>query len=226
MKKIIAFTLLAAVALSATFAKSNKSNGFEIAVGGAYGFTSNLNEKNDVKTTLQTNNIGFKADLTYTIQDNIGIQLDSAFLFPVGKIKAEAKNDSISFSSEQDADSGFLMNLLLGPTFAFDIADNMNLKLGLGFDILFDSFTTEPDTALTKTTTTTAMWNFGVAATADFNIMFADNMGIKFGLTSGIAGGKEIKQKAVTGDVTKEETSDYENSTFFIIPDISFVIKF
>ncbi len=120
------------------------------------------------------------------------------------------------------------MNLLLGPTFAFDIADNMNLKLGLGFDILFDSFTIVQDATLVspKVTRTASMWNFGVAATADFNIMFADNMGIKFGLTSGIAGGKELKQKAEAGDITKEETADYENSTFFIIPDVSFVIKF
>ena len=228
MKKIIAFTLLAAVALSATFAKSNKSNGFEIAVGGAYGFTSNLTEKDDVKRTLQTNNIGFKADLTYTIQDNIGIQLDSAFLFPVGKAKVELKNDTTTVSNDQDVDSGFLMNLLLGPTFAFDIGDNMNLKIGLGFDILFDSFTLVQEATLVtpKITRTASMWNFGVAATADFNIMFADNMGIKFGLTSGIAGGKELKQKTEYSNVTKEETADYENSTFFIIPDVSFVIKF
>ena len=227
MKKLLAVAVLAAVVVSGSFAKNKKNNGIEIAVGGAYGFASNNSKDGDDKSSFQTNNLGFKADVTFGIQDNIGIQLDTAFLFPVGKAKVEAEKNDVKTSDEVDIDSGFAMNLLVGPTFGIDIADNMDLKIGLGFDVLFDSLTNKVSYPVIGTvTSTSSLWNFGVGATADFNLMFADNMGLKFGLTTGITGGNKVTQKVEQGSHTEEKDADVDNFTFFIIPDVSFVIKF
>lgn len=226
MKKILAIFALATVLTAGAFAKSS---GSDFAIGFMDGaLATAVDEGNDAISTTGLNIAGFKADATFGIKNGFGLQLDTTFAFPVGKGTYEEKNKDETDKYDTTVDDGFAMNLLFGPAYTFYFGEKMQLTLGLGFDILYNSskITFEKPGLLGTTlkySQTASGWDFGVGTTVDFAFLFNKKVGLKAGLTTAVTGGK--KQDIKVNDNTTK-TVDNDNCSVAIIPDISFIVRF
>lgn len=133
MKKLLAFAAMATIALAGTFALD-----VEASLGGAYGFSSLNTENTDLKQKYNRidNAFGFKAEVTLGLTDKLGIQVDTAFLFPTNgtKLKTTASDGTVT-EQTVDYDGSFVFNGFVGPVYKFKAGKKIDMKIGLGFDI-------------------------------------------------------------------------------------------
>lgn len=237
MKKLLAFAAMATIALAGTFALD-----VEASLGGAYGFEDVFSKNYDLKQKqdIFSNSLGIKAEVTIGLTNKLGIQLDTAFLFPVS-ISARTTNleDSKDYTSNgQDFDDGFSFNGFVGPVYKFKVNKKTDIKVGVGFDLA--TLTYSYDTTITYRkdnsiipimadgTLSGTYLHMGIGATFDAIHMINKEFGIKVGLTGAYLWGNKayVTQKTNDGNYAKQDSIENESNSFYLIPDISVVYKF
>ena len=236
MKKILMAAAMAGLIAGAAFAKSNVK--FEASAGFAYGFSDIFatNSNTNTKSEFITNSLGLKAEGTMWLNDTLGIQLDTAFLWPMSTTsKVTDLSNGDTQSDTVNADGGqFVMNGFIGPVFKFNLNKNFDLAVGAGFDVATYANTYSTNNvngALLNGKSgkvTTSYWNFGIGATVDATYKIDKQMGIKFGVTGAFLWGSQYHthRHSDDGSYTSDTTTNSNNNAFYIIPDISFVYKF
>ena len=230
MKKI-----LAAVAMAAVVAAGASAFTFEASAGFGYGF-SDLTQKDDSNKTERIDNaLGVKLEGTLGITDNLGIQLDTAFLWPTKgtTIKVSDTDGNNTTENTIDYDGAFVFNGFIGPVYTFNVNKDFSVKVGAGFDLAFNSYNTVVDDTKVLGLTvngykdTYSYMSYGIGATVDADYMVNKNMGVKVGLTFGYLWGNQYQYThAVNEGDTSTSTKDFEANGLYLIPDFSFVYKF
>lgn len=231
MKKLLAFAAMATIALAGTFALD-----VEASLGGAYGFSSLNTENTDLKWKKNRidNAFGFKAEVTLGLTDNLGIQVDTAFLFPTNgtKLKTTASDGTVT-EQTVDHDGSFVFNGFVGPVYKFKAGKKIDMKIGLGFDIAYNTYSdvvpasTIGSLVITpETTYITSYMSYGIGATVDATYMINKKFGIKAGLTGSYLWGNKITTTTKTDSSSTKTTEDYSANGLYLIPDISVVYKF
>ena len=182
------------------------------------------------------NSLGVKAEGTMWLTDQLGFQLDTAFLWPFSTTdKTTNLNNGNSNSETVNADGGqFVFNGLIGPVFKINLNKSFDLVIGAGFDMAMYSYsykTSNVNLALLNGksgTVTNSYLNFGIGATVDATYKLDKNMGLKFGVTGAFLWGSQYNTHRHSDDGTynQDTTTNTSTNAFYIIPDVSFVYKF
>lgn len=226
MKKLLAFAAMATIALAGTFALD-----VEASLGGAYGFSSLNTENTDLKQKYNRidNAFGFKAEVTLGLTDKLGIQVDTAFLFPTNgtKLKTTASDGTVT-EQTVDYDGSFVFNGFVGPVYKFKAGKKIDMKIGLGFDIAYNTYSNVVPATLfiPEKTTIYSYMSYGIGATVDATYMINKKFGIKAGLTGSYLWGNKITTTTKTDSSSTKTTEDYSANGLYLIPDISVVYKF
>lgn len=226
MKKLLAFAAMATIALAGTFALD-----VEASLGGAYGFSSLNTENTDLKQKSNRidNAFGFKTEVTLGLTDKLGIQVDTAFLFPTNgtKFKTTASDGTVT-EKTVDYDGSFVFNGFVGPVYKFKAGKKIDMKIGLGFDIAYNTYSNVVPATLfiPEKTTIYSYMSYGIGATVDATYMINKKFGIKAGLTGSYLWGNKITTTTKTDSSSTKTTEDYSANGLYLIPDISVVYKF
>ena len=240
MKKLLTVIVMTALVVSGSFAaKKSKSNvNIEASAGFAYGFSDIFYTDSDANTKTDNilNSLGLKAEGTMFFTDVLGIQLDTAFLWPVSSsTQITNLNNGNTNTTTTNADSGaFVFNGFIGPVYKIALDKNFDLKIGIGFDLAAYTYTYSSDNVNVSFISpksgkiTNSYLNFGVGATVDATYKLDKNMGLKFGVTGAFLWGSQYNthRQANDGSWSQDSTTNTNTNAFYIIPDISFVYKF
>lgn len=234
MKKLLASLAICSVLATGAFALS-----FEASAGGAYGFTSLTTKttSGDVTTTTQStdNSFGAKAAITANLNRDLGVQFEGSFLWPTKyTIKTSYSNSETVNTSEGNRSNSFIFNGFIGPVYNLSLTKALTLRLGAGFDMAYNKYTTTSSTTILNTTTTytntTSYWSYGIGAKADAIYKINKNLGLKAGLTFGYLWGNSSKSVTTTTvsnkSSTNENSGDFNANGLYLIPDISFTYRF
>lgn len=230
--------LLAAIAMGALIATSSFALTFKGSAGFAYGYSDifktqksaftigsiTLAEAN-YKTETINNSIGFKLQGTLGLTDNLGITLESSFLFPMQETLCKYTNlDNGEVTDDpQPYDGAFIYNMLLGPTYTFKPTKAFHIDATIGFDVGVNNYSTK----LSESSTSTDSYALvGIGAKADAELSLSKHVAFKAGFTFGYLWATQYINVVTLTDGSDTKTRNYTANAIYLIPDVSLVYKF
>lgn len=230
--------LLAAIAMGALIATSSFALTFKGSAGFAYGFSDIYDTQKSAltiagitfaeanyKTETINNSIGFKLQGTLGLTDNLGITLESSFLFPMQGTKykiTNLDNDNVT-EKTSNYDGAFICNLLLGPTYTFKPTKAFHIDATIGFDVGVNNYSTKVSDSSTSTDSYALV---GIGAKADAELSLSKHVAFKAGLTFAYLWGNQYINVVTKSNGSDTSTRNFEANGMYLIPDVSLVYKF
>jgi len=233
MKKLIAAIAMVGAVATASFALT-----FKASAGFAYGYSNifdtqkqSLNigpfsiAESNYKTETKNNSLGFKLQGTLGLTNNLGITLESSFLFPINGTAFKYTNldNGKTYEDTTNYDGSFICNLLIGPTYTFNPKSKFTFDATVGFDIGVNNYSTKISDSSTSTKSYALI---GIGAKADAQLLVTKHAGLKFGLTFAYLWGNQYINVVTSSSGSDTTTKPFEANGFYLIPDVSLVYKF